>query len=128
VPKLGFSIVDVRDVAAAHRLALEKPDAAGKRYLLMSGHLWMRDIAVILKREFGSQGFRPPTRHLPYPLLWLVARFDATARIVLPNIGEHKVLDASRARDELGWSPRPATQSVIDTGRSLIARGLVSAR
>ena len=127
VPKLGFSIVDVRDVAVAHRLALEKPDAAGNRYLLMSGHLWMRDMALVLEREFGSQGYRPPTMHLPYPLLWLVARFDPTARMVLPGIGERKVLDASKAKRELGWSPRPVEESVIHTGRSLIERGLVPA-
>ena len=31
LPKLGFEIVDVRDVAALHRLALETPAAAGNR-------------------------------------------------------------------------------------------------
>jgi dihydroflavonol-4-reductase len=127
VPNLGFSVVDVRDVATAHRLALESPDAPGNRYILMSGHLWMRDMALILKEAFEAEGFRPPTLPLPYPLLWLAARFDPTVRSILPSVGEHKVLDSSKARQELGWSPRPVTESVIATGRSLIDRKLVSA-
>ena len=125
VPKLGFSIVDVRDVAIAHRLAMELPEAAGQRYLLMSGHLWMKDMSALLKAHFGHQGFRPPTMALPYPLLWLMARFDAGVRAVLPDIGKHKVLDASKAHTELGWHPRPVTESVLDTGQSLVDRGLV---
>ncbi len=124
VPHMGFSIVDVRDVAIAHRLALEKPQAAGNRYLLMSGHLWMKQVAQILKESFAEQGFRPPTMHLPYPVLWLVARFDPAARSILSSIGEHKKLDASKAKNQLGWSPRPVRDSVIDTGQSLIDNGL----
>src|SRR5215467_11667065 len=33
VPRLSFAVVDVRDIAAAHRLAMETPDAAGHRYI-----------------------------------------------------------------------------------------------
>ncbi len=67
VPRLGFSIVDVRDVAIAHRLAMERPEAAGNRYLLMSGHLWMKQISVILREAFADQGFRPPTMYARSP-------------------------------------------------------------
>ena len=127
VPHLGFSIVDVRDVAIAHRLAMETPAAAGNRYLLMSGHLWMKGMAEILKARFGDQGFRPPTMRLPYPILWLVARFDSGARSILSSVGEHKLLDATKARTELDWSPRPVHDSVVETGQSLIDRGIVKA-
>jgi len=125
VPRLGFSIVDVRDVAIAHRLAMETPEAAGQRYLLMSDHLWMKEMSVLLKARFGEQGFRPPTLGLPYPLLWLAARFDAGARAILSDVGTHKILDATKARTMLGWSPRPVQDSVLDTGQSLVDRGIV---
>jgi dihydroflavonol-4-reductase len=125
VPHLGFSIVDVRDVAIAHRLAMELPEAAGQRYLLMSGHLWMKEMSALLKECFGHQGFRPPTMGLPYPILWLAARFDAGARSVLPDVGKHKILDATKARTELGWTPRPVKESVLETGQSLVDRGIV---
>jgi len=125
VPRLGFSIVDVRDVAIAHRLAMEVPEAAGQRYLLMSGHLWMKEMSALLKARFGRAGFRPPTLGLPYPVLWLAARFDAGARSILSDVGQHKILDATKARTELGWAPRPVQDSVLDTGQSLIDRGIV---
>jgi dihydroflavonol-4-reductase len=37
MPKLGFEIVDVRDVAVLHRLAYEIPQALGRRFLCSSG-------------------------------------------------------------------------------------------
>ena len=125
VPRLGFSIVDVRDVAIAHRLAMELPQAAGQRYILMAGHLWMKEISALLKARFAQQGFRPPTMGLPYPLLWLAARFDAGARSILTDVGQHKILDATKAHTELGWSPRPVQDTVLDTGQSLVDRGIV---
>src|SRR5690606_25708749 len=36
VPRIWLPVVDVRDVARLHRLALEKPDLAGGRYLAVS--------------------------------------------------------------------------------------------
>ena len=37
LPKLGFEIVDVRDVAVLHRLALESPEATGRRFRCANG-------------------------------------------------------------------------------------------
>ena len=79
----------------------------------------------MLGEAFGPAGFHPPTLHLPYPLLWLVGRFDPTVRAILPNIGEHKKLVADKAKRELGWEPRPIRESIIDTAQSLIDRGIV---
>lgn len=125
VPHIGFTVVDVRDVAIGHRLALEHPEAAGQRYILASEPLWMKQVAEILKEEFGAQGFRPPTRHLPYPLLWLASRFDSSLRAILSDVGVRKTLVNAKAKEQLGWQPRPARESVISTGQSLIDRGLV---
>ena len=104
---------------------MELPEAAGQRYLLMSGHLWMKEMSALLKERFGHQGFRPPTMGLPYPILWLVARFDAGARSILSDVGKHKILDATKARTELGWTPRSVKESVLETGQSLVDRGIV---
>ncbi|MCO4747488.1 MAG: NAD-dependent epimerase/dehydratase family protein [Proteobacteria bacterium] len=126
VPHMGFSIVDVRDVAIAHRLAAENPTAAGNRYLLMAGHSWLKGMALTLKGAFGDEGFNPPTLPLPYPLLWLVGRFDSTVRAILPDVGAYKKLDSHKARTELGWAPRDVQTSIVDTGRSLIDRRIVT--
>ena len=33
VPRLSFAVADARDIAVAHRLAMETPQAAGNRYI-----------------------------------------------------------------------------------------------
>lgn len=43
-----YSWVDVRDVAYAHVQALETPEAAGKRFLLMAGYYSNKEIAEIV--------------------------------------------------------------------------------
>ena len=57
VPRLSFAVADVRDVAAAHRLAMETPGAAGHRYICASPAMWMGDIAAVLAAEFGPRGY-----------------------------------------------------------------------
>ena len=48
LPRFGFEIVDVRDVAGLHRLALENTDAIGQRLIAANGFFWFREIAALL--------------------------------------------------------------------------------
>ena len=52
LPKLGFEVVDVRDVAVLHRLAFESPEAFGRRFLCSSGYRWMKEMAIFLREHF----------------------------------------------------------------------------
>jgi dihydroflavonol-4-reductase len=128
VPRLGFAVVDVRDVATAHRLAMETPAAAGNRYICAGEQLWMGDIAALLAAEFGPRGFRVPTRPMPYWLMWAAARFDPTLRLALGLVGVPASVSAAKAERELGWTTRPAKESIVDTADSLLRHGLVTAR
>jgi dihydroflavonol-4-reductase len=121
VPRLGWAVADVRDVAVAHRLAMEAPAAAGHRYICAGPHVWMRDMAAILATRY-----RVPTRPAPYWLLWIAARFDADIRSVLPAIGDQELVSADKARRELGWTMRPLEDTVLDTAASLISYHCVS--
>src|SRR5262249_44379610 len=40
IPRLGFEVVDVRDVAAAHVLAMTSASAAGERFIVSGDVLW----------------------------------------------------------------------------------------
>jgi dihydroflavonol-4-reductase len=120
VPRLGFAVVDVRDIAAAHRLAMETRAAAGNRYVCAGEHLWMGEIAAILAAEFGPRGYRVPTRPLPYWLMWMLARFDRTSRLALDYVGVPALVSADRATRELGWTARPARASILDAAESLL--------
>ncbi|GAB3450427.1 NAD-dependent epimerase/dehydratase family protein [Actinophytocola sediminis] len=124
-PKMGFSLVDVRDVAAGHRLAMESPVAPGNRYILAGDHLWMREIAAVLAAEFAPRGYRVPTGYLPTPLLRLVALFDPSVRVALGLLGLREQVTSDKARAELGWTMRPVRDTIIDTANSLVERGIV---
>lgn len=123
-PRMGFSVVDVRDVATAHRLALETPAAAGNRYIVAGEHMWMRELAAVLAEEFNPRGYRVPTGGLPTWMLRVLARFDASVRPALDFVGRREDVSADKARRELGWTPRPARESILDTAHSLIELGL----
>jgi dihydroflavonol-4-reductase len=124
-PQLGFAVVDVRDVATMHRLAMETPDAAGMRFICAGDHYWVRDIARVLAEEFAAFGYRVPTRTIPYWLLWVVGRFDPTVRMTLGYIGRRELVSHERAHNILGWSPRPLRETLVDMGHSLIEQGVV---
>ncbi|WP_344509652.1 NAD-dependent epimerase/dehydratase family protein [Dactylosporangium maewongense] len=125
VPRLGFAVVDVRDVARAHRLAMETPAAAGNRYIVAGEHRWMEEIAAVLAAEFGPQGYRVPTARMPRWLMWTVARFDRTIRLALGYVGVPALVSAEKAAGELGWTPRPAKESIVEMADSLIRHGIV---
>ncbi|WP_280306576.1 NAD-dependent epimerase/dehydratase family protein [Nocardia neocaledoniensis] len=123
--RTGWTPVDVRDLAVAHRLAMEVPEAAGNRYLCAAEPLWMGELAALLAREYGPRGFRVPTRVLPNWLVRLVAVFDKGVRLTVPVLGRTERVSADKARRELGWTMRPIEETVRDTADSLIAFGIV---
>lgn len=125
-PQVGWAPVDVRDLAVAHRLALETPEAAGNRYICAGEHLWMADIARILAEEYGPRGFRVPTRRLPDWLVRCVALFDKGVRLTVPTLGRTESLSAGKAQRELGWTMRPVRETVLDTAESLLQHGIVA--
>ena len=41
------------------------------------------------------------------------------------ELGNVRHMDASHAKAVLGWQPRPARETIVDTANSLIAHGVV---
>jgi nucleoside-diphosphate-sugar epimerase len=124
-PEIGWAIVDVRDVARAHRLAMETPAAAGNRYIVAGDHVWMRECAQTLAEVFAPLGYKVPTGRLPYWLMWVVGRFDKTVRMALGYVGLRQQVSHEKARRDLGWTPRPVRDTLVDMARSLIEQGIV---
>lgn len=125
LPRLGFPIVDVRDLADLHIRAMTAPNMHNERFLGSGAFMWMKDIADILKYRLGAQAKKVPTRTLPDTLLKLAALFDPTVRMVTPELGRRRQCDASHAERVLGWKTRAAAESIVDCAQSLIANGLV---
>ncbi len=85
----------------------------------------MRDIAAILDRSFGPRGYRVPTRKVPAWMLRLVSMWDRTARLAVQELGKRQDLSNQRARDVLGWRPRPLEDMVVAMGESMIEHHVV---
>lgn len=128
LPRFGWPLVDVRDIADLHVRAMTAPHAAGERYLGAGEFLWMADIAAVLRRDMPEVARRVPRLRLPDWLLRLSARFDPVVRDRLFELGKVRRATSAKAIAQLGWAPRSEAQSIVDTAQSLIARGLVKTR
>lgn len=125
VPKLNFSIVDVRDVAAAHVKAMTMEEAAGKRFIVNASEMWMKDIAQVLLKEFKSQGYNVPTMNCPNFVLQLRSLYDKTVKKFLPQVGKVLKLDNTRMKETLQITPRENKETIIDMAYSLIEGGFI---
>ena len=125
IPPIGFGVVDVRDVADLHVRALTAPGIAGERFIASGPFMSMGDLAQVLRARLGPEARKVPTRRLPALLLRLVAVFDPMVRQITGELGKTRATPATHAREVLGWTPRPAEETIVDTARSLIDQGVV---
>ncbi len=112
VRRQRFGVADVRDVADLHIRAMAAPEAAGKRYLALADGptISFLELAEILVERLGPLAERVPTEEAPGP---------EPPRLIIHN---------DRARDELGWRPRPAETTIVETAESLRDLGLLEGR
>jgi dihydroflavonol-4-reductase len=98
---------------------------AGERFIASGPFLKMIAIANILRAQLGEDAGKVPTRTLPDLLVRFAALFNPLVKAVVGELGSVRNMDASHAREVLGWVPRPAEESIVDTARSLIELGIV---
>ena len=120
VPRLGFTFVDVRDVADLHIRALTDPAAGGERFIATDRFLWMAEVAAILRERLGDSAKKVPTRVAPNLLVRAMALFDASIRSVVGDLGRQSWFSNEKARTTLEWTPRPVEDSIEDCARTLI--------
>ena len=104
-----FGVADVRDVTDLHIRAMATPGAAGRRYLALADGptISFLQLAQILRERLGPLAERVPTEEAPGP---------EPARLIIHN---------DRAKRELGWRPRPAETTIVETAESLRDLGLL---
>ena len=120
IPKIGFTFVDVRDVADLHIRALTNPAAGGERFIATDQFLWMAEVAAILRERLGDAAKKVPSRVAPNLLIRAMALFDGAVRSVVSDLGKESWFSSEKARGTLGWTPRPVEDSIEDCARSLI--------
>jgi nucleoside-diphosphate-sugar epimerase len=120
MPRLGFTFVDVRDVADLHLLAMTLPQAGGERFIATDEWRWLPDVAAVVRERLGGAAPKVPTRTAPNLLIRAVALFDGSIRSVVGDLGKRTWVSSEKARSTLGWTTLPVEDSIEDTARSLI--------
>ncbi|GJN70249.1 NAD dependent epimerase/dehydratase [Purpureocillium lilacinum] len=125
-PNLVFGIVDVRDVASLHLLAMTNPAAAGERFIAISPKsMTVQEIAITLKERSPNLATKTPTRVIPNLLLKFTALFDREVASVAPQLGRWKEGTNEKAVKLLGWKPRNREDAIVATAESLARLGLL---
>ncbi|MCZ6689097.1 MAG: NAD-dependent epimerase/dehydratase family protein [Planctomycetota bacterium] len=118
----GLNLVDVRDVARGHILALEK-GRPGERYILANRNMTLKEIFDLLGTLTGIPS---PRVRLPYFVALAAAFFDEaitgrvlgrTPRVTVSGVRMTKNkmwYDASKAIRELGFRQSPVEQALRD--------------
>ena len=122
IPKLGFSFVDVRDVADLHRLAMTAPEAGGERFIAIERFLWMNEVGAVLRERLGERARKVPTRTAPNLLVRAMSLFDGSVRSIVSDLGQKVTYSNEKAKTRLGWAPRPVEDSIADCAESMLAR------
>ncbi len=118
VVDLSWAFVDVRDVAEAHVLAMEKPEASG-RYLLSVGTLSQTELIERLK-ALGYEDHRYPKLSLRGPIGTFIAKLASHTEkkgagdFVRTHVGKRLETDASKAKRELGLEFRDLDDTLRD--------------
>ena len=120
---MQFGYVDVRDVATAHILAMKNPSSSGERFALSEKDLSYKKIAKLLK----DNGFKKaPSIVVPVWLAKFLANFNKELKVAVPFMGKvRSVSKSTKAKDVLGWNPRPAEESILDVANQIKEMGLI---
>lgn len=120
LPRIGFSFVDVRDVAACHVRAMEIPEAAGERFLATEGFLWFTEAAEVLRKHFPAYDSQIPKRKIPDFVLKLLAVFQPIYKQTVTELGRTRKASNAKASRVLGVKFRTAEDALVASAESLI--------
>jgi len=129
IPNMGISVTDVRDVAEAHVRAIEAPadKVRGERFPTSEKFLWIREMADVVRTRAPEHAGKVPRKPMPNWLVRLLALFMDEMKQIKGELGNIREVSGKHTEEVLGFSFIPAEQTLEDTVRSLVARGIVKA-
>ena len=125
LPRFGWALVDVRDIADLHYRAMLADGIAGERFIGANDFWWMSDIAAVLKRRLGAKARKVPTMKVPNFVVKLMSTFDPVVRDRLFELDKYRPVSNAKAKLTLGWSPRSDEDAIVATAESLIAEKVI---
>lgn len=129
VPRMGFGVVDVRDLAEAHYRAGFTPAAKG-RYIVSGHDADLADFRKPLREAFGD-AYPFPRAEAPKWLIWLVGPLvnkAMTRKMISRNVGLPFRADNSKGKEELGLTYRPLDDSLVEFFQQMVDVGAVQPR
>lgn len=117
----AYDYVDVRDVAIGHILACEK-GRTGESYILSGERITTEDLMLMIEE---ITGVRPPHFKMPIWLAKIIATFTPLyysltktkprfTKYSIRTLTSNSTISCEKARRELGYSPRPTRESIVD--------------
>lgn len=120
LPRLGFSFVDVRDVAECHVKAMEIPAAAGERFIASEDFVWFSEAAAMVREAFPAYDAKIPKRNVPDWLLKVMAVFQPIYKQTVTELGRTRRANNTKATRVLGVKFRTAKEALLSSAQSLI--------
>ena len=117
IPPISVPMVDVRDAALAHVMALKSASAEKQRFIVCHPEpIHYSEVAAILRRAGYA---KVPKREIPEALIRALAPFSREMRSMKAFVGKSVSANISMSRKELLWEPRPIEQTILDTAAAL---------
>jgi dihydroflavonol-4-reductase len=115
----GLNVVDVRDVARGHALAIERGEP-GQRYLLGGVNLSLEDLFATIARLAG----RPrPRLRVPYAAAAVAGRMGMVNQDEVKLARLPMYFSSSKARSRLGYEPGPVEPALARAVAEALSKG-----
>lgn len=122
---VNFEVVDVRDLADLHILALENDASNNKRINGLNENIMMKRMNEILRYKIGPAGENVKTVVVPDNLLLTIAIGVKPLRTFIPMLNRQFLHTNKFAKETLKWQPRPAEETIIDSAENIIELKLI---
>ena len=127
VPPIPLNLVDVRDVAKLHILAMETPAANGERFIASSdGQINMTEMAEIMRKDFPGISQKVSKKNMSPHFINFASHFSQYAREGALLLNMNRNVSNEKAKTLLGWKPRSSNQEIVtDSLKSMIQWDLI---
>ena len=119
VATTGLNLVDVRDVARGHALAVERGEP-GEKYLLGGVNMPLVELFSAVARLAGR---RPPRLRVPYPVAEVAGTLGIVNRDEVRLARLPMYFSSAKARSRLGYAPGPVEPALARAVAEALTKG-----
>ena len=115
-------LVDVRDLAELHVVAMTLKEAGGRRLIGSSGTMSFGEMAQLLSKEYPELKSKIPQSEFSPLLVKLMKLLVPSVRTIRAEVGIRSLANAEYVSELTGVSFRPVKEAVLATSQSLLGR------